>query len=341
VQSFPFQGFQVRQIKWLVAEIEGSKAFAKKLMEEADIPTAKYKEFNNYQTAIDDIKKSNVYPIVIKADGLAAGKGVVIANQFDQAEEALKNCFVNQKFGDAGQTVIIEEFMAGVEASLMAFIDGKTIKMMASAKDHKKLLNDDKGPNTGGMGAYSPTKNVTPEVEKQVLDIMQKIIDALSNKGVTYKGILYAGLMIKDNQAKIVEFNVRFGDPETQAVLIRLRSDLVDILEAIVNQTLDTLEIRWHAEHACCVVLASEGYPNQYKKGVEITDIDHLENSRNWLIHSGTAIKNKKLVTNGGRVFGFTSKAPTVHQAAKNIYNALEWIQYSGKYYRTDIGLNN
>lgn len=340
VDLFETNGLKIFGPCKAAAQLEGSKTFAKRFMNDANIPTAFGESFTDFDLAMAYIIQQDIYPVVIKADGLAAGKGVVIAYSEEDARQALTDCFIDQKFASSGSRVLIEEFMEGEEASILAFTDGHTIIPMVSAQDHKAAYDGDAGPNTGGMGAYSPAPVVTPQVEQQVItDILQPAINEFKKRGILYKGVLYAGLMIKDNFAKVVEFNVRFGDPEAQAVLFRLETDLIDIIESVCDQRLHDTAIQWSVDHSICVVLAAEGYPADYQKGHEIKGSNLFNMSdAYWLIHAGTAIQKRKLVTNGGRVMGVVAKGFTLQDASKLVYQAIHWIEYSGKWYRSDIG---
>ena len=315
------------------AQIEGSKIFAKQLMKKYDIPTAKFEVFDNPDDAKTYINEKGA-PIVIKADGLAAGKGVIVAMTLDDAINAVDEM---KNFGDAGSKIVVEEFMDGEEASVLAFTDGKTILPMIPAQDHKRLSDGDTGVNTGGMGAYAPAPIVTPEIMTKVEEkILKPTIAALNSEGITYKGCLYAGLMIVDGEPKVVEFNCRFGDPETQAILPLLKSDLVDIMEACANGKLDRQKISWSDNCAVCVVIASGGYPKSYKKKLPIKGIMRAKISSN-VFHAGTAKLNGQLVTSGGRVLGVTSTAPDIHKAVKRVYKAVKLISFENMYYRHDI----
>ena len=315
------------------AQMEGSKIFAKQLMKKYGIPTADFEIFDNSDDAKTYIKSKGA-PIVIKADGLAAGKGVIVAMTLDDAINAVDEM---KNFGDAGNKIVVEEFMDGEEASVLAFTDGKTILPMIAAQDHKRLSDGDTGVNTGGMGAYAPAPIVTPQVMSKVEEkILKPTIAALNSEGITYKGCLYAGLMIVDGEPKVVEFNCRFGDPETQAVLPLLKSDLVDIMQACADGTLDREKISWSDDCAVCVVLASGGYPKAYKKNLPIKGIMRAKLSSN-VFHAGTAKVDGKLVTSGGRVLGVTATAKNIRQAVEKVYKAVKLITFDDMYYRRDI----
>jgi phosphoribosylamine--glycine ligase len=320
------------------ALIESSKAFAKKLMKKYNIPTAEYEEFDNYDKAVGYVKKQK-YPLVIKADGLALGKGVIICRNPEEAQNALKDIMVDGVFGGAGNKVIIEEFLEGKEVSVLCFTDGDTVIPMVSSQDHKRALDGDKGLNTGGMGAFSPSKAYTKEIQEYTeKNIIKPTIDALNKEGRKFKGVLYFGLMLTDSGVKVLEYNARFGDPETQVVLPRLKTDLLRIFNAVVDGKLNTVKIRWKKEECVCVILASQGYPASYKKGVEIK-IGNIDKDV-MLFHSGTAINDKgALVTNGGRVIGVTASGKTIAAAREKVYKNARQIEFEGKHFRTDIGI--
>ena len=315
------------------AQIEGSKIFAKRLMKKYNIPTADFEVFDEPDAAKNYIRKKNA-PIVIKADGLAAGKGVIVAQTLDEALNAVDEM---KTFGAAGNKIVVEEFMDGEEASVLALTDGEKILPLIAAQDHKRALDGDKGLNTGGMGAYAPAPVVTPEIMTKVEEkILKPTIVALNEEGITYRGCLYAGLMIVDGEPKVVEFNCRFGDPETQAVLPLLKSDLVDIMEACADGTLDKQKILWSDKSAVCVVLASGGYPKAYKKNLPIKGLTKAKLSAN-IFHAGTAIIDGQLVTSGGRVLGVTSTALDIHKAVKKVYQTINVIEFENMYFRKDI----
>jgi len=319
------------------AIIEASKAFSKYLMKKYGIPTARYEEFSDYDKAVEYLAKAK-YPLVVKADGLALGKGVIICNTREEGLQAAKDMMIDSKFKDAGKTVIVEEFMVGQEVSILSFCDGKTIVPMVNARDHKRAYDGDKGLNTGGMGTFSPSAIYTPEVEKEVLDnIILPTVEAMNKEGRTFKGVLYFGLMLTDEGAKVVEYNARFGDPETQVVLPRLKTDLADIFNAVVDGQLDKIDIQWSDEACVCVVMASGGYPESYEKGKEIT-IGELPDDV-LLFHAGTAVKDGKLVTSGGRVLGVTAMGKDIAEARKKAYAAVKNISFDGAFCRSDIGI--
>ncbi|WP_195336698.1 phosphoribosylamine--glycine ligase [Paraclostridium bifermentans] len=318
--------------------LEGSKAFSKEFMNKHDIPTAKYKEYVDVDEAISEIDSFG-YPVVIKADGLAAGKGVVIAKDKEEGIETLKEMMSDKKFGAAGEKIVIEEFLKGIETSILAFVDNNTILPMESAKDHKKVYNNEEGPNTGGMGTFSPS-NIYDEqlsniVKKEVLD---KTLKGFKDDNLNYKGILFIGLMITEDGPKVLEYNVRFGDPETQSVLLRLETDLIEIIEAILENRLNEIHIKYDEKNAVCVMLTSGGYPESYEKGKVITGLDKVDEDI-VIFHSGTKIINDKLVTNGGRVIGISAKGNSLEEASKKVYENIEKIKFEGMHYRTDIGV--
>ncbi|WP_195947098.1 phosphoribosylamine--glycine ligase [Paraclostridium bifermentans] len=318
--------------------LEGSKAFSKEFMRKHDIPTAKYKEYMDLDEAINEIDSFG-YPVVIKADGLAAGKGVVIAKDKEEGIKALKEMMNDKKFGSAGEKIVIEEFLKGIETSILAFVDNNTIVPMESAKDHKKVYNNEQGPNTGGMGTFSPS-NIYDEqlsniVKKEVLD---KTLKGFKDDNLNYKGILFIGLMITDDGPKVLEYNVRFGDPETQSVLLRLETDLIEIIEAILENRLNEIHIKYDEKNAVCVMLTSGGYPESYEKGKVITGLDKVDEDI-VIFHSGTKLINNKLVTNGGRVIGISAKCNSLEEASKKVYENIEKIKFEGMHYRTDIGV--
>jgi len=319
------------------AIIEASKAFSKYLMKKYGIPTAKYEEFDNYDKAVEYLAKAK-YPLVVKADGLALGKGVIICNTKEEGLQAAKEMMIDSKFKDAGKRVIVEEFMVGQEVSILSFCDGKTIIPMVNARDHKRAYDNDQGLNTGGMGTFSPSAIYTEEVEEEVMNkIILPTVDAMNKEGRTFKGVLYFGLMLTDDGAKVVEYNARFGDPETQVVLPRLKTDLCDIFNAVVDGTLDKINIEWTDDACVCVVMASGGYPESYEKGKEITIGDIADNIL--IFHAGTAIKDGKLVTSGGRVLGVTAMGKDIHEARAKAYEAVSKIQFDGAFFRRDIGI--
>ena len=322
------------------AIIEASKVFSKNLMKKYGIPTAKYEVFDDPKKAMDYVVAENTTPVVVKADGLALGKGVIIAQTIDEAKDAIKSIMEDKQFGDSGNNIVIEEFLTGPEVSVLAFTDGKVVKPMVSSKDHKRAYDNDEGLNTGGMGTISPNPYYTDEVAKECYDsIFVPTIEAMSKEGRPFKGCLYFGLMITPNGPKVIEYNARFGDPEAQVVLPRLKSDLVDICEAIIDEKLADVDVEWYDGATACVVMASGGYPVAYKKGIEIFGLDENGGVDGAVVyHAGTKLENGKFLTNGGRVLGVTAIADTLDEALKKSYDAVSKITFDGAHYRTDIG---
>ncbi|MEN6567043.1 MAG: phosphoribosylamine--glycine ligase [Veillonellales bacterium] len=319
------------------ARIEGSKSFAKELMEKYQIPTAGFRVFTVAEEAKKYVRQHGA-PVVVKADGLAAGKGVVVAMTLAEALAAVDMIMCDHAFGAAGSQVVIEDFLTGEEASLLAFTDGTTIVPMIAAQDHKRIFNGDQGPNTGGMGAYAPAPVVTAEIREQVVrDILQPAIDAMRQEGCPYCGCLYAGLIITAEGPKVIEFNARFGDPETQVVLPLLATDLTVIMEACIDGQLANVDIEWRQETAVCVVLASKGYPASSHKGDVIDGIDSAEKQQAYVFHAGTAVRHDQVITNGGRVLGVTATAADIRGAVEKAYAAVKEIKFEGMQYRTDI----
>jgi len=321
------------------AFIEGSKAFSKDLMQKYNVPTAAYGVFTELAEAEAFIEKTGA-PIVVKADGLAAGKGVIIAHTKDEALDAVRDMLSGNAFGAAGSRVVIEEFLTGEEASFLVITDGKHIIPLASAQDHKAVFDGDLGPNTGGMGAYSPAPVVTADIhEKAMRQVLRPAIDGMAAEGRTYRGVLYAGLMVKDGEVKTLEFNARFGDPECQPLLMRMKSDIVPILLAVANGDLSNMDIEWHDKAAVCVVMASEGYPGDYRKGDVINGLDQAAKVEDlYVFHAGTATVANNCVTNGGRVLGVTALGNTVKEAIDTAYQGTACINWAGVQYRSDIG---
>jgi phosphoribosylamine--glycine ligase len=321
------------------AQLEGSKAFAKDLMREYHIPSARYQVFDDRDQAAAYIKKEGA-PIVVKADGLAAGKGVIVAEQEQEAIEALDAIMVKRVFGEAGERVVIEERLAGEEASFIAFSDGEHVLPLASSQDHKPVYDADKGPNTGGMGAYSPAPIVTPQIHNRIMDqIMIPTVKALAAEGYPYQGILYAGLMIKDGEPKTLEFNCRLGDPETQPIFMRMGGDLVPVMEACIEGALAGEELSWDPRTAVCVVMASQGYPGSYEKGKRIHGLEEVEKMPGvYCFHAGTAAEKGKYLTAGGRVLGVTGLGKGIKEAMEITYRAVAQITWDGVHFRKDIG---
>lgn len=322
------------------SRLEGSKAFTKAFLKRHDIPTAGYKEYTDKETLKKDIGIFG-YPMVIKADGLAAGKGVVIAEDKEAAEKAIEEMMGDRVFGDAADTIVVEEYLTGVEASMLCFVDGKTIVPMESAQDYKRIFDGDKGPNTGGMGTYSPSLVFNEELEKQIKDrILTPTINGFTADGLDFHGVLFIGLMISEDGPKVIEFNNRFGDPETQSVLMRLESDLADIFDACIDGTLDKQEIKWSDKRAVCVVLASAGYPGSYEKGKIINGLNDVDDDV-VVFHAGTSAKDGSIVTSGGRVLGVTAMGDTHEEAREKAFANVERISFEGAQYRKDIGKIN
>ena len=320
------------------ASLEGSKAFSKNFMSKYNIPTARYKEVNDYESAINSLVEFD-YPVVIKADGLAAGKGVVICEDKQIAVETIKKMMIDGVLAGAGNKLVIEEFLKGFECSLLCFTDGNTIVPMVSSKDHKQIFDGNKGANTGGMGTVSPNpflNNLDDVFKKEILDPFMK---GLKQENMDYKGVIFIGLMIDDNKPKVLEFNVRFGDPETQSILLRLDTDLFDIMYATANKSLSNVDVKWKEEHAGCLVLASHGYPDKYEKGKVIEGLNKVDDDI-IIFHAGTAIKDGKVVTNGGRVLNICALGSSLQEVREKVYKAAKIVDFEGKYYRNDIGLN-
>jgi phosphoribosylamine--glycine ligase len=339
VDLFESKGLFIFGANRKAAEIEGSKAFAKEMMKKYHIPTAFYEIFDSQKGAVKYIQKRGA-PIVVKADGLAAGKGVMVCNTVEEAIQSVNKIMAEKIFGEAGNRIIIEEYLVGEEASYIAFTDGKTILPMASSQDHKSIFDGDQGPNTGGMGAYSPAPVVTDEVHEKIIEkILRPIIYGLGEEGRTYKGVLYAGLMIHDGHPKVLEFNARFGDPETQPVLMRMKGDIIPILEACMKGTLSQHRIEWDSRPSVCVVMASKGYPGDYEKGKMIRGLKEISQMEDvFVFHAGTTIKDGEMVTNGGRVLGVTGLGEDIPRAIEKTYQAVKKISWDGAHYRTDIG---
>lgn len=339
VDRFIEEGLDIFGPTAAAAEIETSKVFSKNLMKKYDIPTAFFSSFNDFDEALNWVREVKP-PLVVKADGLAAGKGVFICETEERATEVLDDIMRRKIFGDSGDQVVIEQFLRGEEASFFAFTDGTNVIPLESSQDHKALLDNDEGPNTGGMGAYSPAPVLTPELTEKVMSrIMIPTIRAMKEEGREYKGILYAGLMIEGSEPRVLEFNCRFGDPEAQPLLMRMDSDIVPVLKAVAGTGLSDETITWKEESSVCVVLASKGYPGDYKRGVVIEGLNKLDKMDNVLVfHSGTAVENGSIVTDGGRVLGVTALGKDVRDAIELVYRAVGEIDCESLYYRTDIG---
>ena len=321
------------------AILEGSKAFSKDLMKKYDIPTAAYENFDNADEALAYLETAK-FPIVLKADGLARGKGVLICNTLEEAKAGVKEIMLDKKFGASGNTMVVEEFMTGREVSVLSFVDGKTIKTMTSAQDHKRAKDGDQGLNTGGMGTFSPSPFYTKEVDEFCRKyVYQKTVDAMAAEGREFKGIIFFGLMLTEDGPKVLEYNARFGDPEAQVVLPRMKNDLIDVIEACIDGTLDQVDLQFEDNAAVCVVLASDGYPVAYEKGLPITGLDEFKKHEGYYcFHAGTKFDGDQIVTNGGRVLGVTAKGATLKEARANAYKATEWVKFDNKYMRHDIG---
>ena len=335
VDRLEAEGFRAFGPRAAAARLEASKSFSKDLMKKYGIPTAAYEVFTDYDAArayIDGCR----YPVVLKADGLALGKGVLICETHEQAVAGLKEIMLDKAFGSAGNTLVVEDFLTGFECSALAFCDGKTVVPMTTSQDHKRALDGNKGLNTGGMGTFSPSYKVSPEMEKRIYDeVLRPTLDGLISEGVEFKGVLYAGLMINGDDIRVLEFNARFGDPETQVILPRLATDLLEIFDACIDGTLDKVRIEWTGNAAVCIVAASGGYPEAYEKGKEITIGDMDDNVI--VFHAGTAFKDGKLVTNGGRVLGVTALAPTLREARDLAYANIRKVHFDKMHYRKDI----
>jgi len=338
VNEFNKQGLRIFGPSKEAAEIESSKVFSKYLLKKYNIPTANYQVFQNSEKAFEYIKQQT-FPLVIKADGLAAGKGVFIVKNLLEAKDALNALMEKKKFGEAGRQVVVEEFLEGEEISILAFCDGKTVIPMVTSQDHKKIFDNDLGPNTGGMGAYSPVPFYPDELEKRVLEeILKPTIKGLQREGKEYKGVLYAGLILTKEGPKVLEFNARFGDPETQAILPRLKTDLIDIFNAVIEDRLHEINIEWEDNAAVCVVVASGGYPGKYQKGKVISGLERLEKMENTIaFHAGTKFQDDQVITSGGRVLGITAWDETISKAKEKAYKAVKEIYFEDMYYRKDI----
>ncbi|SFT32600.1 phosphoribosylamine--glycine ligase [Lachnospiraceae bacterium XBD2001] len=339
VDAFEAEGLKVFGPRKNAAILEGSKAFSKDLMKKYGIPTAAYENFDDPQRALAYLETAKM-PIVLKADGLALGKGVLICNTLEEAKAGVKEIMEDKKFGDAGNHMVIEEFMTGREVSVLSFVDGKSIQIMSSAQDHKRAGDGDTGLNTGGMGTFSPSPFYTPEVDAFCKEhIYQKTVDAMAAEGREFMGVIFFGLMLTQDGPKVLEYNARFGDPEAQVVLPRMKNDIIDVMEACVDGKLDSLKLEFEDNAAVCVVLASEGYPVSYKKGYPITGFEKFDNENFFCFHAGTALNEAgEIVTNGGRVLGVTAKGADLKTARAKAYEATEWIDFANKYMRHDIG---
>ena len=339
VDVFENEGLRVFGPRKNAAILEGSKAFSKDLMKKYNIPTAGYENFDDAEKALAYLETAK-FPIVLKADGLALGKGVLICNTLEEAKDGVKSIMLDKQFGTAGNTMVIEEFMTGREVSVLSFVDGKTIKTMTSAQDHKRAMDGDKGLNTGGMGTFSPSPFYTKEVEDFCNQyIYQATVDAMRAEGREFKGIIFFGLMLTEDGPKVLEYNARFGDPEAQVVLPRMKNDIIEVVEACIDGTLDQIDLQFEDNAAVCVVLASEGYPVKYDKGLPITGLEEFEKQEGYYcFHAGTKFDGNQIVTSGGRVLGVTAKGKDLKEARENAYKATEWVQFANKYKRNDIG---
>ena len=339
VDVFEAQGLRVFGPRKNAAIQEGSKAFSKNLMKKYGIPTAAYENFDDPKKALEYLEHAKM-PIVLKADGLALGKGVLICNTLEEAKEGVRSIMMDKKFGDAGNQMVIEEFMTGREVSVLSFVDGKTIRIMTSAQDHKRALDGDQGLNTGGMGTFSPSPFYTKEVDEFCKEhIYQKTVDAMAAEGREFKGVIFFGLMLTQEGPKVLEYNARFGDPEAQVVLPRMKNDIVDVFEACVDGTLDQIDLQFEDNAAVCVVLASRGYPVKYEKGFEIRGLENFKGKDGYYVfHAGSRFSDGKIVTNGGRVLGVTALGKDLKEARANAYEAVKWIDFDNKYCRSDIG---
>lgn len=339
VDVFEAEGLRVFGPNKAAAILEGSKAFSKDLMKKYNIPTAAYENFDDAEAALAYLETAK-FPIVLKADGLALGKGVLICNTLEEAKEGVRTIMLDKQFGESGNTMVVEEFMTGREVSVLTFVDGKTIKTMTSAQDHKRAKDGDQGLNTGGMGTFSPSPFYTKEVEEFCEKyIYQATVDAMRAEGRTFKGIIFFGLMLTEDGPKVLEYNARFGDPETQVVLPRMKTDIVDVFEACIDGRLDQIDLEFEDNAAVCVVLASAGYPEKYEKGFQITGLEEFKKHDGYYcFHAGTKFDGENIVTNGGRVLGVTAKGTDLKEARANAYAATEWVQFENKYKRNDIG---
>lgn len=339
VDVFEREGLRVFGPRKNAAVLEGSKAFSKDLMKKYGIPTAAYENFTDPKAALSYLETAR-FPIVLKADGLALGKGVLICQDLSEAQAGVREIMEDKKFGNAGNTMVIEEFMTGREVSVLSFVDGKTIKTMTSAQDHKRAMDGDQGLNTGGMGTFSPSPFYTPEVDAFCREhIYQPTVDAMAKEGRPFKGVIFFGLMLTADGPRVLEYNARFGDPEAQVVLPRMKNDIVDVFEACIDGTLDQVDLQFEDNAAVCVVLASEGYPVSYEKGYPIRGLENFKDRDGYYVfHAGTKKKDGQIVTNGGRVLGVVAKGEDLKKARANAYEAIKLVEFDNKYYRHDIG---
>ncbi len=341
VDVFESKGIRTFGPRRNAAILEGSKAFSKDLMKKYGIPTAAYENFDDPQKALSYLETAKM-PIVLKADGLALGKGVLICNTLEEAKEGINTLMIDKKFGDSGNTIVIEEFMTGREVSVLSFVDGKTIRTMSSAQDHKRAKDNDEGLNTGGMGNFSPSPFYTKEVDDFCKKhIYQATVDAMAKEGRPFKGVIFFGLMLTEDGPKVLEYNARFGDPEAQVVLCRMKNDIIDVVNACIDGKLSDMELDFSDEAAVCVVLASDGYPEHYEKGFPITGFEAFEGKEDYYcFHAGTKFDGDNIVTNGGRVLGITALGKDIAEARTKAYEATKWISFENKYMRTDIALS-
>ena len=340
VDAFEANGLRAFGPNKAAAIIEGSKSFSKDLMKKYNIPTADYEVFENSTDAINYIKANNKFPVVVKADGLALGKGVIIAKTFEEAENAVHDILDDKIFGSAGAKVVVEDFLTGPEISVLAFTDGKTMKPMVSAQDHKRAFDNDEGPNTGGMGTFSPSRVYTDEVAEECMEkIFIPTMNAMNAENRTFKGVLYFGLMKTVDGVKVIEYNCRFGDPETQVVLPRLKSDLCEIFNAVIDQRLDEIDIEWNDDACVCVVMASGGYPKNYEKGYKIVGIKQAESLGALVFHAGTKRSDNDILTNGGRVLGVTALGDNLEDAIQKAYKYVDLVNFENAHFRKDIGI--
>lgn len=339
VDAFEAEGLRVFGPRKNAAILEGSKAFSKDLMKKYGIPTAEYETFHTPEQALEYLEHSK-YPIVLKADGLALGKGVLICSTKEEAKHGVKTLMLDKQFGDAGATIVVEEFLTGREVSVLSFVDGHTIKIMTSAQDHKRAKDNDEGLNTGGMGTFSPSPFYTEEIDRFCREhIYQKTVDAMAAEGREFKGIIFFGLILTEQGPKVLEFNARFGDPETQVVLPRMKNDLVEVFQACIDGTLDSINLQFEDNAAVCVVLASQGYPEHYDRGYKITGLQEFQDKEGYYVfHAGTKLEGSDVVTNGGRVLGVVAKGENLKAARENAYEATKLVCFDNKYMRTDIG---
>ena len=339
VDAFEAEGLKVFGPRKNAAILEGSKAFSKDLMKKYNIPTAAYENFTSPEEALAYLETAKM-PIVLKADGLALGKGVLICNTLEEAKAGVKEIMEDKKFGTAGNTMVVEEFMTGREVSVLSFVDGKTIKIMSSAQDHKRAKDGDQGLNTGGMGNFSPSPFYTKEVDDFCQKyIYQATVDAMAAEGRPFTGVIFFGLMLTEEGPKVLEYNARFGDPEAQVVLPRMKNDIIDVMEACIDGKLDTIDLQFEENAAVCVVLASGGYPVSYEKGYPISGLDAFEGKEDYFcFHAGTKLSDGKIVTNGGRVLGITATGKDLKEARAKAYEAVKWVSFEKQYMRNDIG---